>query len=305
MKLLNVYTEGFKKTFGSLKIVTIIYGITLLIGIIFSSSFNSIMTDNFSSRNMLYMLFRDFDFTVYSDFMNNYGDIINSFTSIMIWFGMFYFFFSVFFAGGILKFFEGSTIKSKTQNFFAGSSKFFFRFLRLGIYVLLIQLIIFGIIALIFSAIFNNASKNSAEPALFTILMIWLAIHIIFFIFLSIVSDYAKIILVKEDSKKVWRALWGSFKFTLKKLYLTYPLYIILSIVPAVLFILYFWLDSAIGMHSGLTILLMFLIQQIFIWVRLFAKVWILGSQYEFFNNHLAERTKPLLTQEILMNEEM
>ncbi len=305
MKILKSYTHGFNKARASVKIVSIIYGCTLLLGLIVFGAFNTQITGSVSARMEMYKLLRDFDFTVYSDFMNNYGDIVRPFITQLIWFGVFYFFFTVFFAGGVLKYFEGSSIKSKAQAFFAGSAKYFFRFLCLGIYVLLFQLIVFAIIALIFSSIFTKAVNTATEPTIFTILLIWLGLHLAFFILISIISDYAKIILVKEDSKKVWRVLVTGLKFTFKKIYVVYPLYILLLIFPAALTLIYFGLDDMIGMRSGITVFVMLIVQQIFIWFRLFSKVWILGSEFELFNDHLIERTKPLLTQEFLVNESL
>ncbi|MBI5729700.1 MAG: hypothetical protein HY963_01045 [Ignavibacteriales bacterium] len=305
MKILNAYIEGFKKAFVSKKIVTVIYGITFLLAAVLVATFKSTLTNNFGNRSELYKLFRDFDFTIYSDFINNHGDIVRPIMNQMIWFGAFYFFFTVFFAGGVLKYFDGSAIKSRVQAFFAGSAKFFFRFLRLGLYVLVIQMIIFGVVVFIFSKIISNAADNTPEPGLFTILAIWGTIHLLLFIFVSIVSDYAKIILVKEDSKKVWSALKSGLIFTFKKFFVVYPLYVLLLIVPVALVIIYFGFDTVIGMNSMFTVLVMAVIQQLFIWARWFSKVWILGSQFELFSNHLIEKMKPILTQEILLNENL
>lgn len=305
MNILKSYLEGFKKTSVITRVATIIYGITLLLGSILAFSFNSMMTNNFIKRSELYKLLSDFDFTVYSDFMNHHGDMIKPLAAIMIWSGFFYFFFTVFFSGGILKLFEGSSIKSKSQAFFAGSAKFFFRFLRLGIYILIFQSLGFAIIAVGFSSIFNRALPISTEPKLFTILVVWVAVHFLCFIFISIISDYAKIMLVKEDSKKVWRAMWTSFKFTVKKIYLTFPLYLILLIAPLLLFAAYFWFEGLVGMTSSIGIVAMLFIQQIFIWSRIFTKIWILGSEHDLFLSYLVYKSKPLITQEILLDESL
>ena len=305
MNIFKSYLEGFKKTSVITRVVTIVYGVTLLLGLILAFTFNSVITKNFGGRFALYDLLHDFNFTIYSDFMNHYGDMVKPLLSAMVWFGFFYFFFTVFFSGGILKLFEGSSIRSKSQAFFAGSAKFFFRFLRLGIYILIFQVIVFAIIAVGFSSIFNRSLPVSTEPKLFTILVAWAAAHVIFFIFISIVSDYAKILLVKEDSKKVWRAIWSAFKFTVKKLYLTFPLYIILLIVPVLLFGCYFIIEGFVGMTSTMGILIMFFVQQIFIWTRLFSKAWLLGSEHDLFFSHLVFKNKPLITQEILLDESL
>lgn len=305
MNLFKSFLGGLKKASGAARIVSIIYGITLLLGLILAFTFNSVITKNFGGRLELYSLYHDFNFTIYSDFMNQYGNFFRPLISMMIWFGFFYFFFTVFFSGGILKLWEDSSLKNKVHVFFVGSAKFFFRFLRLGVYILLFQIIVFAIIAVGFSAIFKRELPNSTEPKLFSILVVWTLIHAVFFVFISIVSDYAKIILVKEDSKKVWRSLWTSFKFTLKKLYLTYPLYIMLLVIPGLLFAAYIWIEGLVGMTTFLSIVMMFLVQQIFIWLRLFIKVWILASERELFTFYLTFRNQPLITQEILMSESL
>ena len=303
MKIIRSYISGFRRAFISKKIITIIYGVTLLLGLILASVFNSTIAGAYGSRPELYKLLNDFDFKVYTDFLNSAGDRVYPLINQMLWFGIFYLFFTVFFAGGVLKYFEVPGIKSKAQTFFAGCAKYFSRFLRLGIYVLLIQAVVFAVIAVPFAGIFNNALESSTEPSLFTVVLIWFGLHIFLFVLISIVSDYAKIILVKEDSGKVWRALWNGFRFTIKKFYITYPLYILLLIIPVVLTFVYLWIDASLGMKSILTVFVMALIQQIFIWTRVYCKVWILGSEYEYFSGHLRETMQPLLTQEMLINE--
>ena len=125
------------------------------------------------------------------------------------------------------------------------------------------------------------------------------------FWFWAIVSDYSKIILVKEDSKKVWRALGTGFKFTLSKLFLTYPLYLLLIILPVAVSLLYLWIDSVIGMKDNAGMLIMILIQQLLVWFRFFAKIWLITAEYEFFNEYYSVRTQPLQTQEMLLDESL
>jgi hypothetical protein len=305
MNIIKSYVEGFKKTYSLKKVVTIIYGITFSLGLILAAAFFSSTSENFSARPAVQTLLKDFNATVYFDLINNYNYLIEPFMGMIIWFGVFYFFFTVFFAGGIIKLFDGSSVKSKAQAFFAGSAKYFFRFLRLGIYTLMVQVIALIIIAAGFSVVFDHASQTSAEPKLFTIIVVWISVHILVYSFFVVVSDYAKIILVKEDSKKVIKALWHSLAFSVRKLYATYPLYLIGLIAPLILFGLYFVLDDFIGMKNGITVLIMFLIQQMFIWCRLFAKVWILGGEYSLFTEHLMMKERLLINQEISTNESL
>ncbi len=305
MNILKSYAAGYKNIYSLKKIITIIFGITVMLGLAIAFPFYSTLSGGFSARPVLKLLFTDFNSTVYFDFMNNYGDMVRPFFALMIWMGIFYFFFTVFFAGGILKLLDGSSIKSKAQAFFAGSSKFFFRFLRLGFYILIFQIITFAVIAVGFSSILNRSLSNSAEPKLFAIIVIWISFHVLAFIFYSLVSDYAKIILVKEDSKKVLRALWNSFIFSVKRIYLVYTMYLLLLVVPLIIVIAYAALEINANINSGLMVAIMFALQQLFIWARIFCKAWILGSEYDLFANYIAAKNRPLITQEMLLDESL
>ena len=49
------------------------------------------------------------------------------------------------------------------------------------------------------------------------------------------------------------------------------------------LFVIYFYLDNVIGMISGLTVFIMFLIQQAFVWLKTWIKIWFLGSELSLY----------------------
>ena len=56
-------------------------------------------------------------------------------------------------------------------------------------------------------------------------------------------------------------------------------------VVPILLFLIYFKLESAIGMTSGINILVIFIIQQLLVWCRVFTKIWILGSELNLYRS--------------------
>ncbi|MCX6174971.1 MAG: hypothetical protein NTZ27_09490 [Ignavibacteriales bacterium] len=305
MKIIGSYIAGLKEALRQKKIVTLLFIITLLLSAVWAATFKSVMVTALEGRSNLYKLLNDFDSTIYSDFMNNYGDLVKAFITGMGWLSMFYFLFTVFFAGGVFRLMNQKLDKVNGKNFFVGCAQYFLRFLRLGLYTLLIQLIVFGVIAIIFSVATMNMTETSTEPTIFYTYLVWMILHIIFFIFITIVSDYAKIILVKEDSKKVWQALRSSFKFIIRRIHLVYSLYLLIIILLIILTILYLWLDSAIGMNSMIAVLVMMIIQQFLIWARMFIKVWLFGSQFNFYNEYYIARTQPMQTQEIFLNENL
>ena len=302
MKTIKAFIKGFREAYRQKKIVTIIYSITLLLALSIIFPFKTIITNNFELRPQVYKLLGDFDFTVIADLLNSKGNLIYPFVTLFFWIGALYFFFAVFFAGGVLRLMMEKFDAPRGTAFFSGCSKFFFRFLRLGIYILLIQFVSAGFIALLF-LIVSLITENGSEPAQFYVPIIWGGIQIVVLCFWLIVSDYAKIILVKDDSKKVWRAIGTGLMFTVKNIFSTCSVFLLSIFLPLLFTLLYLLIDSVIGMKNEITILLMFVLQQLMIWFRFFAKVWLIGGEYNYFEEYYIAKTQPLQTQEIITDE--
>lgn len=304
MKIFNAYKNGFKEACRQKKISTIIYLITLVVALMAVIPFKVVITNNFSGRPIVNKLLGEFDFTVFMDLMNNHGDLIRPFFTIIFWMAALYFLFTIFFAGGVLRILNERSDAPTGKQFFGGCAKYFLPFLRLGFYILILQLIGAVILALMLGIVMATVG-DSPESSIATVIVVWLILQLIAFWYLSIISDYAKIIIVKEDSKKVWKAIGTSFSFATSKIYFTYPLFILLILVPFIISILYLIVDSLLTMNSSLTILFMLIIQQGIVWFRFFAKIWLIAGEYEFFNNYYTARTQPLQTQEIIMDESL
>ncbi len=298
MKIFNAYNAGFVSAAKSKKMATVIYAITflfaLLLAIPFHATINKIAGNSMDINSMI----KGFDYTTYTDFLRTAGHAISPFVSAAFWFGVLYLIFTVFFAGGVLKILNEEDKKFSARLFFENCSVFFFRFLRLSIYLLILQVIFALIVFFPLAAIVTMVSAAvQNEAVLFYIVLIGVIVYLFFFILLLIVGDYAKIILFNNDSRKSLKSIWLSVKFVIRHLFSTYLLYLFILIAPIVLFLIYFYLDSAIGMVSGFTIFIMFLIQQILIWARTWIKIWFLGSEISLYGLFPAAKIKEVLPE--------
>ncbi|MEE9430948.1 MAG: hypothetical protein V3V16_07915 [Melioribacteraceae bacterium] len=296
MKIIKSYKQGFTKTLSLLGMTTLIYFFTLLIGMTIALPFKTALTKAIGFSMSPSILVSGFDYTIYEDFMRNYGDAIKPFIQIMLWVGLAYLIFSIFFAGGILNILQNENNKFSMKSFFEGCGKYFFRFLRLsGIVIILNIIIAFAVyipLGMIFSSVFETVES---EASLFYIGVGGVVIHLFFAILTLIISDYTKMKLVTEETTKVFRTFWQAIKFTVRHLFSTYTLYVMLMIFPVLLFIIYYFIEKSIGMTSGATILIMFLLQQIFIWLRQVSKVWNYSSQFQYHNNFIEPKLPEVL----------
>lgn len=252
----------------------------LILAIPFSSTI-----ENEAGNSMAFStLLKDFDYTVYQDFMNHSAKAIQPYISTVIWLGIFYLLFTIFFEGGILTVLKRKEDKFTLRFFWEASAKYFGRFLRLAIYMIIIQAIVAVILFLILSLILSSVYKSAPnESYIFYTVLAGVIIYLLIFIFLLVVTDYSKVMIVGNDEYRPFRTIIRSFAFSFKHFLSTYFLYLLLLVVPIFLFLIYFKIESAIGMTSGFGILIVFIIQQLLVWSRVFTKIWILGSELTLY----------------------
>ena len=88
-----------------------------------------------------------------------------------------------------------------------------------------------------------------------------------------------KIVVVVQDEHSMLKTAWRSTKLVFRHFFRTFGLQLLMVLVPVVLFVIYMWLDLSIGMTSGMTILVMFVFQQLFIVSRAWTKVFFFAGE--------------------------
>jgi hypothetical protein len=286
MGIFKSYISGLKNTGSEVKMVLVIYFLTLILALLVVLPFKSMMSDSVGHSMSAYKLLSEFDYTVFKDFQLQNAEVIKYFQKHFIWFGLFYLMSSIFFTGGILSAFNNRKNKFSLKLFFGSCAEYFWRFLRLGIFSILLQIIIAVIIYSSFRIVFFGLVESvKNEVDIITIVSIAIVIHLMFALLLMIISDYAKILIVQNKSTKVLRSYGEAIKFTFKHFMGTYLLYLLLLSTPILLTLSYFAFEIKVGMVSPTTIIFMFIIQQIIIWSRIFIRVWFFASQYFYYSN--------------------
>ncbi len=283
MKTIHAYISGLKLSAKSVKMVLFIYLINIALGLIVLLPFHSTLQSAFGSSMLPDVIVKGFDFTAFSEFMRQSFKNISGFIGQMKWVVLFYMILNILFAGGILSIIKGSD-KFKVQNFINGGVHYFFRFLKLSLYMLIFYLAAALIVFLPISLIIKSAAETvESEASLFYIGLIGTKIFAAIMIILIMVSFYTKIRIVNEDSRKVFRSIFKSFGFVFRHFLSTFFLAIMLIINLAVLFLIFWFLNKIIGTSTGITILIMFIFQQLFIFTRVFFRVWAYASQFNLF----------------------
>lgn len=193
---------------------------------------------------------------------------------------MAYLLLSIFLVGGILNVFKNREQGYNLMIFWSGCSKYFWRMLRLTIYFLLIQLVIFGLFFTLFTSFASGwPERIHNEGAIvqrgLLLLPIYLLISTVFFM----IQDYAKIHVVATDKSILFQPILQAFKWVFKNFSQTFLLYLLNLLTFGLLFFIYWQLDG------GNAILAAFLIGQFFILTRIGTKLLNLASATELYQH--------------------
>lgn len=281
-----------KITLRSRPMLWLMYGTSLVLGLLVALPMYATLK-KLDDNSLAFMnLLPAFDFTVYNDFMEVNGKSISPLLSVGRWVGVLYLFLSVFFTGGILLQFTQSASPIRLESFWQACSHYFRRNLSLLGLTLLMVLVAFGIpfVASILVAVI--AEDSFTERGWFFIGFSGFLIGLVLATLVLCISDYAKVILFREDERNAFRAFGQAGRLVLRHLPATFGRYWLMILTGTALFGLYFLIDSLIGLYNWPTIVLMFVIQQAFIFSRIALKVWNLGLVYEVYGQ-LPKPVKP------------
>lgn len=284
---MSTLIQSFRATWRSHRMLLVIYLISLVLGLLAALPFYSTLRAN-TSHSMAYNTLLDaFDFSVFTDFINKESDTIQPLLSVGRWGSLVYLVLSVFFTGGILRRFAEPSRYFQSGAFWQACSHYFRRYLGLlGFTVLLIVLL--ALIWLVAASLLIMAFVDtSSERGLF---WIGFGCFLAFALLATLVlctGDYAKVYMLRQDESNPLRAFIKSGALVLRHLRLTYGLYGLLLLAGTGWFALYFGIESILGMRNWITILLMFIIQQVFVLGRIGLKVATLGVTWQVYDQLL------------------
>lgn len=290
MKVLKYYFQGIKRATSEGRLVWLLWLVNVLFASLvyfqFSDYMNQVLSRSEAAENFL----KTFDMNTFFELLTHNGEKLNAIVSLAILLLIGYIFTSVFLNGGILFTLIHPRKTEKKRRlaplFFGGGGKFFGRFVRLLIYSLILWLGIIFVI-LILNMILKPITKGGTnEVLMFYLILVRVVIALLLVFLVKMIVDYARIKIVVEDSRKVFRPLFQAVGFVFRKLRSTLAIYYIFMLTAAAVFILYLLVQKTVKTHALLPILFAFIIGQIFILSRGWVKVGLQAAQMNFF--HLA-----------------
>jgi len=280
MNFFVAYFKGFWLTIRKIKMWMILYIINFIFAILAAIPLSGFLQEKLSRSLAPKRMLPDFDYTVYQDFMNEYGDVVSVFIGQSRLIFGFYFFLSIFLVGGILTILKNHGDKFSFQAFWSGCTVYFWRMLRLTFYFLIIHGIILSAFSvLIYYGKFHQGLDGvESEVEMINAVKYMLPIYLIFASFFFLIQDYAKIHVVHKNPNWLFFSFWRSFAIVFNNFLKTYPLYLLNMLTFAIIFVAFWYFRFSNNMDNVAAIALTFAIGQAFIFARIGTKLINLGS---------------------------
>ncbi len=293
MKILSALKHGFRLTSLNIKLWSLLYLINLLFGGLVVVPLLYYLEDKLAFTKATDRLIGGFDYTLFNDFLSQYPEFLRLLSTQTVIVGVLFILLYIFLTGGILTRLKNmETDLHRLENFWAGCGKYFWRMLRLFFYFVLIQLGIAGLFFTIFNWLVQGGLEYfTSEAAIFQRAKICLFFYTFFALFFFMVHDYAKVMIVSNNGRSIFREFWRAFKFVIKHIRTTFGLYLLLFALFVLISSLYGLTDGLIH-RMGIPSLVLFLTGQVYVLLQIGFKLMNLGSVVWVMKN-------------VLMNESM
>lgn len=170
------------------------------------------------------------------------------------------------------------------QEFLMEGGKYFGKYFRISLISLIIYLLLFNLVFDFWRDWIQQTTANDAsEMTPFIHYMIRNAVIVFVLGFLTMCFDYAKIRMVVDDRFSALFAVWAGLKFVIGNFWSTAGLFLLLSIGGLVFIALYAFLQGTIHVTGYWTILMLFVIQQLYIGFRLWLKACFYASETQLY----------------------
>jgi hypothetical protein len=234
-------------------------------------------------RSLLGRNLQSLDFIWLGDLFYKYQDVAPAALAAVMIPVLFYTLLYVFLNGGIIGRLLDTEGRTTAQSFFSDCGRYFWRFARLFLISLLFYALAFGIILGALSALLKPVGEKALTewPVFWTSflrsvagLLLLSLVHMIF--------DYARILIVTEDDRRVAHALMTALRFIVRHFFRAWFLYLLIAAGFVAGAALYFLVGGVIPSEGLAWAGLGILWAQAFIAFRLWTKMVFFSAQADF-----------------------
>lgn len=281
--ILQSLKAGLSQTRENKRLILIYYLANLLFSVILLLPFRTIVKDFIGGGVMGETLAGRFNLDFWAELFRKQHNLGEAVTSLIMFIPVAYWVLLLFLSGGVLAVLLSGE-KYSAARFWGNCGKFFGRFVRLGLWSLPVFAILFSVQYLETGLQRLIYGKQPYQYISYWGGWIRMLISYLGIIYYAVILDYARIIAVKEDMKKMRVALWRAVKFSLRHFLNTFGLGLAVFFAGALILLIYNPLANVLAAPNAIVVLLLFLMQQAYMVTRMLLKVTLFAGQIHMYH---------------------
>ena len=287
-QVIAIYINAFRWNLQNLRLWFWNYLGNLILALAVAAPLMSLLETTLGNTLASRHLMEGFDYSVYSDFMNEYGEsILPILSQSQLVIGL-YFILSIFLLGGILSYIKQIPQQLNFSQFLSVCARYFWKYFGLT----LVFLVVHGLIAFMIWMLYRWSVNGFDLKYLDSELVIYARGRMALVGYLLIggmgfmLHDYAKVALIHQEEPKVFEAVKAGFRCLRRAFAAASVLYLLYFLVFLALTAIY-WNFSGDDLNStSMSIWLTFLLGQLFIFFRIGLKIHNLTTASLLFQEH-------------------
>lgn len=303
MKAIKAYFRGWAYVFSKWKMWALIFVLNVLLAVLCTSPLVTLLDEELGNSAILEDILPDFDYAAYNDIVHQFGEGVSVILDQALSNVILFLLLAIFTMGGILSAFQKPEQSFSFRDFWSSGAYYFWRILRLTIYFTIVQLFLIAMAVSIFQYTLKGGPGTFGnEYYIIKMMAIIFPIYLMLALLVSLIQDYAKIYTVSQDSRWLFQAIWNSFALVFKNIGSTLFLYLLNLLTLGIIAYIY-WLYNKTGKISSVeSLVVAFVIGQLFIIFRIGIRLVNLGGASYLFSQIFSPNS-PTVPDEIKASE--
>lgn len=281
MKAIKSYTHSFSIAWNSKKLTSLIYLLYLFLAILLTLPFYRLFSSISEYSLLPADLMKEFNATAFGDMIRDSGKVFQVYIKGFWPWLLVFWFLGTYLYGGIISWISNPKGRFNFRSFMDKCNKFFWKFLRIALYILIVQAV-FAVLIYIIPVILVSREGITDEYMVRT-MSIAIFIHLFFIISISLIADLTRYGVYRHGKNKLIKDIWRSVKYFIRNIASIWLMYLMWVLIPIALIILFVIIRKGFGMDTVGSIIMIFIMQQLFVWLRYYLRVQKQAMLFKFY----------------------
>ncbi len=284
----NVLVQSVRDVYHNMKFIFLFWATNSAFALLLTLPLYRLLNENLNHSVIGSSLTHDFNYVWYLQFVNIFKNNIDELPYLIVAATAIYTLIQTFYLGGLISVFHFPK-KNHFTDFFYGSVKYWYRFLKVLLISILIYAALFKLndyLGDLISYVFNEG-ENELTKIVFSSLKYLVLIFLIGIV--TMISDYTKVSLALSDREKVFQEIKSVLLLLKRNFNLIFNVFLLVAVLGAIGGIIYNLLEALIPSEPVYFLILAFVLQQMLVIFRLYIRMFFYSTEVNIYKEIVAD----------------